>query len=61
MNGKQILKRLKDEGWTVLRIEGSHYRLGKGAQRTTIPLHGTKDLKPGTLAAITRQTGVKFK
>lgn len=61
MNAKQILKKLQAEGWQVLRQEGSHIRLGKGDARTSVPLHGTKDLKPGTLASIERQTGMKLK
>ena len=61
MNGPDIVKRLKAEGWEVLRQEGSHVRLGKGAARTTVPLHGKRDLKPGTLASIERQTGIKLR
>lgn len=61
MNGKQIIAKLKEAGWQVLRIEGSHHQLGKDGLRTSVPMHGTKDLKPGTLAGIQRQTGVKLK
>ncbi len=61
MNGKDIIKRLKANGWEVLRQEGSHVRLGKGEARTTVPVHGTRDVKSGTLASIERQTGVKLK
>jgi predicted RNA binding protein YcfA (HicA-like mRNA interferase family) len=61
MNGKQVIAKLKAEGWQVLRIEGSHHQLGKDGLRTSVPVHGTKDLKPGTLASIQRQTGVKLK
>lgn len=61
MNGKDIIKRLKAQGWEVLRQEGSHVRLGKGEARTTVPVHGTRDVKSGTLASIERQTGVKLK
>ena len=56
-----IIKQLKAEGWAVLRQEGSHVRMGKGAARTTVPLHGKRDLKPGTLADIERQTGIKLR
>lgn len=35
--------------------------MGKDGRRTSVPVHGTKDLKPGTLAGIQRQTGVKLK
>jgi predicted RNA binding protein YcfA (HicA-like mRNA interferase family) len=61
VNGQDIVKRLKSEGWAVLRQEGSHVRMGKGAERTTVPLHGKHDLKPGTLASIERQTGIKLR
>jgi predicted RNA binding protein YcfA (HicA-like mRNA interferase family) len=61
MNGHDIVKQLKAAGWVVLRQEGSHVRMGKGAARTTVPLHGKHDLKPGTLASIERQTGIKLR
>jgi predicted RNA binding protein YcfA (HicA-like mRNA interferase family) len=61
MNAKQVLKKLQAEGWQVLRQEGSHIRLGKGSARTSVAMHGTKDIKPGTLASIERQTGLKLK
>lgn len=61
MNGNEIIKRLKAAGWEVLRQEGSHVRLGKGAQRTSVPVHGKRDVKAGTLASIERQTGLKLK
>lgn len=51
---------LQNEGWEILRSQGSHYRLGKGSLRVTIPVHGSKDLGKGLLAAIERQTGVKL-
>lgn len=61
MNGKQVISKLKEAGFTVVRIEGSHYRLVKDGKKTSVPVHGTKDLKPGTLASIERQSGVKLK
>lgn len=51
MNGKDIIKKLQAQGWQVLRTEGSHVRMGKDAARTTVPLHGTRDVKAGTLAS----------
>jgi len=60
MNGKAVIKMLQKEGWKLLRSQGSHYRLGKGSQRVTVPVHGAKDLGKDLLAAIERQTGVKI-
>jgi predicted RNA binding protein YcfA (HicA-like mRNA interferase family) len=33
----------------------------RGAESVTVPVHGVHDLKPGTLASIGRQAGVKLK
>ena len=61
MTGKEVIKILTGHGWEVLRINGSHHRMGKGASRTTIPVHGSQDLGRGLLSAIEKQTGVKLK
>jgi predicted RNA binding protein YcfA (HicA-like mRNA interferase family) len=61
MNGKQVIARLKDAGWTLARINGSHHILQRGGEMVPVPVHGTHDLTPGVLAAIARQTGVKLK
>ena len=60
MNGKQIIKILKEHGWQVLRINGSHHRLGKHDARTTVPVHGKRELGIGLLKAIEQQTGEKL-
>lgn len=60
MNSKQVIKLLEKNGWKVLRISGSHHRMGKDNLRTTVPVHGQRDLGKGLIAAIERQTGVKL-
>ena len=60
MTGKELIKKLEASGWTVLRSKGSHYRMGKGTLRTTIPVHGQRDIGKGLLKAIEKQTGVKL-
>lgn len=57
MNGKDVIKILKAYGWELARVRGSHYQMKKGCKRTTVPVHGNRDLKTGTLKAIERQTG----
>jgi predicted RNA binding protein YcfA (HicA-like mRNA interferase family) len=61
MNGKQIIDKLKAAGWTLARINGSHHVMVKGGDSVPVPAHGTKDVGPGLLAKIARQTGVKLK
>ncbi|MCP4751984.1 MAG: addiction module toxin, HicA family [Proteobacteria bacterium] len=61
MDGKKVIELLKRNGWQVLRVNGSHHRLGKENARTTVPVHGKRDLGPGLLKEIEKQTGVKLK
>lgn len=61
MTGKEVIKILQEHGWQILRISGSHHRMGKEHMRTTVPVHGKRDLGQGLLSAIERQTGVKLK
>ena len=61
MTGKDIIKHLEKCGWEVLRVSGSHHRMGKDNLRTTVPVHGNRDIGKGLLAEIERQTGVKLK
>ena len=44
MTGRGLIKLLKQNGWSVDRIEGSHHILVKGNKTLSVPAHGTKDL-----------------
>jgi predicted RNA binding protein YcfA (HicA-like mRNA interferase family) len=60
MNGKQVLDVMKKDGWKVARISGSHHIMIKeGFAPVTVPVHGSKDLKTGTLNAILKCAGLK--
>ncbi|MEF3696693.1 type II toxin-antitoxin system HicA family toxin [Desulfolutivibrio sp.] len=61
MNGKEVLRRLKAAGWKLDRISGSHHIMAKDGCAVPVPVHGAKDIGPGLLAAIARQTGVDLK
>ena len=58
MKDKDLLKRLKQDGWAVVRIKGSHHVLQKDGQIEVIPIHGT-DIPTGLLNAILKRTGLK--
>jgi hypothetical protein len=32
VNGKQVIKVLKEDGWEVVRVNGSHHRFAKEAK-----------------------------
>ncbi|WP_292993594.1 type II toxin-antitoxin system HicA family toxin [Nitrosomonas sp.] len=61
MNGKQIIKRLESEGWKLERVNGSHHMMKKDGKLVPVPVHGSRDVKPGTFHSIEKETGVKLK
>lgn len=48
MKDKDLLKLLKKDGWTIVRINGSHHVIQKGERITVVPIHG-RDVPPGLL------------
>ena len=61
MNGKEVIKKLEAKGWMLYRVNGSHHIMHKDGVSVSIPVHGSKDIKIGTLSSIEKQTGVKLK
>lgn len=61
MNAKEVIKQLLDRGFTHARTKGSHKLYKKGEITITVPDHGAKDLKPGTLNSILKEAGIKLK
>lgn len=57
-DSKKIVRRLKDEGFELISIAGSHHKFRKGAIIVIVP-HPKKDLPTGTARAIARQAGWK--
>ena len=61
MNGRDVIKVLKQEGWNHTTTRGSHYKMEKPGYRSVpVPVHGSKDLGIGLLKAIEKQTGVNL-
>lgn len=58
MKGKDLVKLLKENGWTIDRVHGSHHVMKKGSNTEVIPVHNT-DLPPGLLNTILKRTGLK--
>jgi len=57
-SGPSLCRLLEQHGFTAVRQKGSHQVMQRRSDKTTItvpvPMH--KDLKPGTLASIIRQS-----
>jgi predicted RNA binding protein YcfA (HicA-like mRNA interferase family) len=59
LRGKDVVKALEKAGFTVARIHGSHHVMyHSDGRRTTVPVHGGRDIAPGTLRAVLRDAGL---
>jgi predicted RNA binding protein YcfA (HicA-like mRNA interferase family) len=61
VTGKEVIVKLKAAGWVLDRIHGSHHVLTKDGRAVPVPMHGSRDLGAGLIAAIQRQSGVKLR
>ena len=59
MSGKALLGFLQDHGFVIIRINGSHYILQMDERIVSVPVHGSRDLPPGTLNRILKDAGLK--
>ena len=60
ITGKKLCKILEDNGWTLVRISGSHHVYTKDGEeaRIVVPVHGNKEIKIGLLKAILKTAGL---
>jgi predicted RNA binding protein YcfA (HicA-like mRNA interferase family) len=61
LKAREIIRALERAGFSVSRTSGSHCRLihvTDPARKVTVPLHGSTDIKRGTLRAILSQAGL---
>lgn len=55
VSGQTMVRLRQGEGFQVLRVRGSHHYMEKGELRTSVPVHGSRELKIGTLWGILRE------
>jgi predicted RNA binding protein YcfA (HicA-like mRNA interferase family) len=55
-DSKKIVRRLLDEGYSLIAVSGSHHKFRKGSIAVIVP-HPKKDLPTGTARAIAKQAG----
>lgn len=61
LKAREVIRALERAGFAVSRTSGSHCRLihtTNPARKVTVPLHGSTDLKRGTVRAIIAQAGL---
>ncbi|MBI1203379.1 MAG: addiction module toxin, HicA family [Rhodopseudomonas sp.] len=51
LTGRDFIRLVERHGWTLLRVNGSHYIYGKPGSvvRLSVPIHGNRPLKTGLL------------
>ncbi|WP_084366142.1 type II toxin-antitoxin system HicA family toxin [Rhizobium sp. RU36D] len=55
-DSRKIIQRLKDEGFDLVSVSGSHHKLRRDGKTVIVP-HPKKDLPVGTARAIAKQAG----
>ena len=62
MDSSVIIRRMRADGWYEVGQKGSHVQFKHPTKpgKATVP-HPRKDLPPGTMKSIERQTGLKFR
>ena len=61
LTARKIRKLLHEDGWTLLKVEGSHYKFNKDGKRLVVPDHGNKALGIGLVSEILKQAGIDKK
>jgi predicted RNA binding protein YcfA (HicA-like mRNA interferase family) len=59
MTSREVISRLRDDGWYEVRQSGGHkqFKHDEKPGLVTVPVHGSKQIPPKTLASIYRQAG----
>jgi len=60
MDSREVIRRLKADGWVLVRTKGSHHQFRHATKRglVTVP-HPKRDLPLGTVRSILRQAGME--
>jgi predicted RNA binding protein YcfA (HicA-like mRNA interferase family) len=58
VSGQQIVKALRRVGFTLNRWHGSHTIMERWGEIITVPCHGSKVIKKGTLRSIIKDAGL---
>ena len=59
MSGKDLVKKLLNDGWELDRVKGSHHILRKNSICLSVPVHKNEDLKPGILNFLWKKAGYR--
>jgi predicted RNA binding protein YcfA (HicA-like mRNA interferase family) len=58
LKGREVITALQRAGFVESRTSGSHHILKKSPHSVSVPMHGSKPIKRGTLGNIIKQAGM---
>jgi predicted RNA binding protein YcfA (HicA-like mRNA interferase family) len=61
VKGREVVRALQRAGFFIDRVVGSHHMMvhrDDHRHTVTVPVHGARDIKTGTLRSIIRQAGL---
>lgn len=62
MTVREIMRRLETDGWYIKAIRGSHIQYAHPTKPGKVTVANHKgDIRPGTLASIEKQAGLKLR
>ena len=61
MKVSELIRILRDEGWTISRTKGSHRQFKHPNKKGLVTVAGkpSDDVRPGTLQSVLRQAGLR--
>jgi predicted RNA binding protein YcfA (HicA-like mRNA interferase family) len=62
MKGSELLRLLKRDGWYVVRQQGTSHAIMRHDTKPgqlTVPVHGSKEIRKGTLKSILTEAQIK--
>ncbi|HEY3778427.1 MAG TPA: type II toxin-antitoxin system HicA family toxin [Rhizomicrobium sp.] len=61
-SSQEIIRKLEAAGWKRVRTTGSHHQFRHSGRPGTVTVpHPVKDMPPGTVRSIERQSGVRLR
>jgi predicted RNA binding protein YcfA (HicA-like mRNA interferase family) len=62
LSSRDVIRLLERAGWQEVRTTGSHHHFRHATRPGTVTVpHPVKDMPPGTVKSIERQSGVKLR
>jgi len=59
MKSSELQRLIIKNGWTLLRVSGSHYVYEKDGRTYPVPFHGSKEMGTGIAARIKKDMNLK--